>query len=283
MQAMEYLHGDLSWLIILLMTISISIGFIELLVELQRREAKARQQEMELAHANRVSALGHMSATIVHEMTQPIAAARMNALAALSFLDRQPPELGRTREALGSIVGNADRGREIIGRIRAFGKKAPPRREEFAINEAVLEVVAMTHFEAAKNQVSVRTQLSEGLPPVQGDRVQLQQVVFNLIINAVEAMRDSGEKAPQLLIKTGKGGPKEIHVSVKDSGPGITTDSIEQVFDPFYTTKSGGLGMGLSVCRSIIEAHQGRLWASAAEPKGAVFAFTVPVHADNPL
>src|SRR5690348_2003826 len=121
MQAMEYLHGDLSWLIILLMTISISIGFIELLVELQRREAKARQQEMELAHANRVSALGHMSATIVHEMTQPIAAARMNALAALSFRDRQPPELGRTREALGSIVGNADRGREIIGRIRAFG------------------------------------------------------------------------------------------------------------------------------------------------------------------
>ena len=162
-------------------------------------------------------------------------------------------------------------------------QEGPPRREQLAINEAIREVVAITKYEAARNRIFVQTQLTEGLPPVLGDRVQLQQVVLNLIINAVEAMSDSGEETRQLQINTDKAGPKEIRVAVQDSGPGIAAESVGQIFDPFYTTKSNGLGMGLSICRSIIEAHGGRLWASAAEPKGTVFAFTLPVHLDNPL
>jgi signal transduction histidine kinase len=152
-----------------------------------------------------------------------------------------------------------------------------------AINEAILEVVALTRHEAVKNRVSVETQLTEGLPPVQGDRVQLQQVILNLIINAVEAMSGSDEGTRQLLINTDKADEKEIRIVVQDSGPGIAPESIDRVFHPFYTTKSSGLGMGLSICRSIIEAHEGRLWATAAESKGAIFAFTLPMRSDNPL
>jgi signal transduction histidine kinase len=150
-----------------------------------------------------------------------------------------------------------------------------------AINETILEVVALTRHELAKNRVSVQMQLTDGLPAVQGDRVQLQQVALNLIINAVEAMACSNER--QLRINTDRADQQEIRIVVQDSGPGIAPGSINRVFDPFYTTKSSGLGIGLSICRSIIEAHGGRLWVTVAEPKGAVFAFTLPVRPGNPL
>jgi C4-dicarboxylate-specific signal transduction histidine kinase len=253
--------------------------------ELALRESEQRHRELqlELAHANRVSAIGQLSLSIAHEVTQPITAAVLSAESALRWLSAEPPNIAEAQERLGRIAEDVKRVHEIVDRIRSFIKKAPPRRDALAINEAILEVVALTRHEAVKNRVSVETRLTEGLPPVQGDRVQLQQVVLNLIINAVEAMSGSDEGTRQLLINTDKADEKEIRIVVQDSGPGMAPESIDRVFHPFYTTKSSGMGMGLSICRSIIEAHEGRLWATAAEPKGAVFAFTLPVRSDNPL
>jgi PAS domain S-box-containing protein len=250
---------------------------------LRESEQRYRDVELELAHANRVSAIGQLSLSIAHEVTQPITAAALSAEGALRWLSAEPPNLAMAKEGLGRIVKDVKRAHEIVDRIRSFIKKTPPRRDALAINEAILEVVALTRHEAAKNRVSVETQLTEGLPSVQGDRVQLQQVVLNLIINAVEAMSGADEGTRQLLINTDKADQKEIRVVVQDSGPGMAPESIDRVFSPFYTTKPSGLGMGLSICRSIIEAHEGRLWATAAEPRGSVFAFTLPVRPDNPL
>jgi len=179
-------------------------------------------------------------------------------------------------EALERVVKNADRGGEIIGRIRALIKKAPPRKDGVAINDAILEVVALTRGEATKNGVSVRTRLAEGLPIIEGDRVQLQQVILNLIVNAIEAMSEANEAPRELLISTGKTEPDAVFVAVQDTGPGLTPENLERLFDAFYTTKVDGMGMGLSICRSIIEAHGGRLWATANSPHGAIFQFTVP-------
>jgi len=266
------------------------VAFVLDLTERKRAEAEARESEQryrevqtELAHANRVATVGQLTASIAHEVKQPIGAAVAYAEAALRFLARRPPELEEVRESLEGIVATSYRAGEVIDRIRTLIKKAPPRNERLDINDAILEVVALTRHEAVKNRVSVETQLTEGLPPVQGDRVQLRQVVLNLIINAVEAMSGSDEGTRQLLINTDKADQKEIRIVVQDSGPGIAPESIDRVFHPFYTTKSSGLGIGLSICRSIIEAHEGRLWATAAEPRGAVFAFTLPVRPDNPL
>ena len=167
---------------------------------------------------------------------------------------------------------------DIIGRIRDLIKKAPPRKDGVDINEAIREVIALTRGEAVKNGVSVRTQLAEGLPLIHGDRVQLQQVILNLIINAIEAMSGIGEGPRELLISTEQAEPDGVLVAVRDSGPGLAPAALERLFEAFYTTKPSGLGMGLSICRSIVEAHGGRLWASAIEPRGAIFRFTVPAH-----
>jgi signal transduction histidine kinase len=162
--------------------------------------------------------------------------------------------------------------------IRALIKKAPLRKERLEINGAIREVIELTRGEAQKNGVAVRTQLADGLPLIQGDRVQLQQVILNLIVNAVQAMSSVSEGARDLLISTGTEGSDRVLVEVRDSGPGLPSSSAERLFDAFYTTKADGMGMGLSICRSMIEAHGGRLWASANEPRGAVFRFTVPAH-----
>jgi len=244
---------------------------------LRESEQRHREVELELAHANRVSAIGQLSLSIAHEVSQPITSTAVSAESALRWLSAEPPNLAKAKEGLERIAKDVKRAQAIVDRIRSFIKKAPPRRDALAVNEAILEVVALTRHEAAKSRVSIETHLTEGMPPVQGDRVQLQQVVLNLIINAVEAMSGSNEGARQLLINTDKADQKEICIVVQDSGPGIPPESIDRVFAPFYTTKSLGLGLGLSICRSIIEAHGGRLWATAAEPRGAVFAFTLPV------
>jgi len=180
-------------------------------------------------------------------------------------------------EALAGIIKDGNRASEVIGRIRALIKKAPPRKDAVSINDAILEVVALTRTEAANNGVLVRTQLAEGLPPVQGDRVQLQQVILNLILNAIEAMSGVGEGARQLFISTGNES-EGVLVEVQDTGPGLTPATLDLLFNAFYTTKSGGLGLGLSICRSIIEAHNGRLWASPNVPRGATFHFVAPAH-----
>ena len=222
--------------------------------------------------------MGQLSASIAHEVNQPIGAAVANASAALGWLGKTPPDLEEVRQALDRIVTNGNRASDVIGRIRALVQKAPVRKDAFEINGAILEVVALTRGEVSRNGISVQTQLAAGLPLIQGDRVQLQQVILNLIINAIEAMRGLGEGKRELLISTDKFGSDGVLVAVRDSGPGLTPTALERVFDAFYTTKPDGLGLGLSICRSIIEAHGGRLWAIDNVPHGAVFQFTLPVH-----
>jgi signal transduction histidine kinase len=187
----------------------------------------------------------------------------------------QPPDLGEVREALSCVVADADRSGEIVDRIREQIKKAPPRKARFDLNAAIDEVLVLAQSVTNRNGVSIQTQLADGLLPVEGDRVQLQQVLLNLILNAAEAMGSVEVGARELLISTEQD-QTGVLVAVRDSGPGIDPARLERVFDAFYTTKSSGTGMGLSICRSIITAHGGRLWADANEPRGAVFQFTLP-------
>ena len=241
----------------------------------QKEHERLRQLESDLAHLNRLSIMGELTASLAHEILHPIATARNNARAAMRFLDMSPPNMAEVREALACIVRDADRGKGIVDRIRDHIKKAPPRHDLFDLNEAIEEVTEMVRAPIEKNIVSVRTRLAPGLNSVWGDRVQLQQVVLNLVLNAVEAMGSVAEGARTLTIRT-ENDAAGILVVVHDSGPGIDPEHLQRVFDPFYTTKDSGLGMGLSICRSIIAAHGGRLWADADQPRGAVFQFTLP-------
>jgi C4-dicarboxylate-specific signal transduction histidine kinase len=255
---------------------AISLENSRLYGDLQEQTAKIRTVQAELAHVSRVTTLGQFTASIAHEVNQPIAAARNNARAGLNFLDRRPPDLAEVREALDCIVGDTDRAADIIDRIRDHIKKAPPKKEHFDLNEAIDEVVVLARSAISKNGVSVQTPHAERVLPVEGDRVQLQQVVLNLILNAVEAMGSVQEGPRELSISTEQTQANGVLVAARDSGPGIDPENIERVFEAFYTTKSSGVGMGLSICRSIIDAHGGRLWAEPNEPRGAVFQFTLP-------
>jgi PAS domain S-box-containing protein len=241
-----------------------------------RALSRLQQMQSDFAHMNRVSMMGELAASLSHEISQPIASARNNARAALNFLDRHPTVLGDVKEALACVVDDADRAGEIIDRIRDQIRKAPPRTGSFDLNEAVNEVIALGRSAIIKNRVLVRTQLAQGSFLAQGDRVQLQQVILNLVLNAVEAMGPVEAGPRELLISTERTEVNGALVAVRDSGPGVDLGYIERVFEPFYTTKSSGVGMGLPICRSIIDAHGGRLWADANEPRGAVFQFTLP-------
>jgi PAS domain S-box-containing protein len=240
-----------------------------------RALAQLEQMQSDFAHINRVSMMGELAASLSHEITQPIASARNNACAAQNFLDMEPPDLSEVREALSCVVGDTDRAGDIIDRIRDQLKKAPPRKGQFDLNEAINEVIVLGRSAIIKNGVSVQTRLSEGLFPIHGDRVQLQQVVLNLILNAAEAMGSVEAEPRELLIRTEQH-HTGVLVAVRDSGPGIDPTHLERVFEAFYTTKSRGVGMGLSICRSIINAHGGRLWAEVNEPRGTIFQFTLP-------
>ncbi|SCB54495.1 PAS domain S-box-containing protein [Bradyrhizobium shewense] len=264
------------------------VGFVLDLTALKRAEAESREHErryrealMELAHANRVTTMGQLTASIAHEVNQPIAAIVANAEAGLNWLGAQPPNLERVRQTFDWITGDGMRAGDVIGRIRALIRKAPPQKEDMEINQAVLDVIALTRSEAFKNGVSVQTQLAEGLPPIQADRVQIQQVLLNLIVNAVEAMAAVGEGGRELLISTGRDASDGVLVTLRDSGPGLDPKNVETLFEAFYTTKPTGMGMGLAICRSIIEEHGGRMWAGANEPRGAVFQFTLPLASDE--
>jgi C4-dicarboxylate-specific signal transduction histidine kinase len=247
--------------------------------EKEARESERRYGEMqtELAHANRVATVGQLSASIAHEVSQPIGAAAANAHAALRWLGRQPPNVEQALEALDRIAKDTERAGEIIGRISALVTKAPQRKERFEINEAIREVIMLAQGELRKNGISVAIALGESLPRVDGDRIQLQQVILNLINNAVQAMSAAEVESRELVIFTSESNRDGIIVAVRDSGPGLDPPNLERIFKPFYTTKPGGLGMGLSICRSIIESHGGRLWASANMPRGTTFQFTIPV------
>ncbi|QQO18053.1 AAA family ATPase [Bradyrhizobium diazoefficiens] len=253
------------------------------ITERKRAEAEARESDrrnremqMELAHANRVATMGHLTASIAHEVKQPIAATMTNAQAALRFLDGPMMDIDEVRQILHDIVRDGNRAGEVISHIRDLVKKTPPRRDRWEINAAIREVVELIRGETAKNSVSVHTDLTDGLPLVEGDRVQLQQVLLNLIINAIEAMSGIGEGPREILISSGTGNSGGVLVAVCDSGPGLASAGLDRLFESFYTTKPSGLGLGLSICRSIVETHGGRLWASANVPRGAIFQFTLP-------
>ncbi|UQR66198.1 CHASE3 domain-containing protein [Bradyrhizobium sp. C-145] len=243
--------------------------FKESIIERQKTQA-------ELAHANRVATMGQLTASIAHEVNQPISAVVTNADAALNWLGVHPPKLDKVRESLDHIVADGQRAGDIVHGIRALAKKAPPHRSRFDLNEAVLDVIALVRAEALRHGITLRTQLAEDLPQIDGERIQLQQVLMNLILNAVEAMSvlDRGARDVQICTKADPAG--SVLVLVRDSGPGVDAASIERVFQPFYTTKPDGMGMGLAICRSIIEAHGGRLCVTPNEPHGATFEFTIP-------
>jgi C4-dicarboxylate-specific signal transduction histidine kinase len=243
---------------------------------LRESEWRYREVQMELAHVNRVATMGQLTASIAHEVNQPIAATVINAQAALRLLGSRAIDLDEIRQILEDIVKDGNRAGEVIGGIRDLIKKAPPRRDRLEINGAIREVIELTRGETVKNGVSVQTQLAEGLPLIEADPIEVQQVILNLIINAVEAMSGTSERARELLITTGRREPNGVLVAVKDSGPGLAPEHLERVFESFYTTKPGGLGLGLSICRSIIDAHGGQLWAEANVPYGATFQFAVP-------
>ena len=250
-------------------------------VRAEEAEQALREAQLALEHANRVETVGQFAASIAHEVNQPIAAAIVNAETAQRWLGRKTPDLDEAGQAIDACIKDTRRAAEIVNRIRALVKKMPERKEDLEINETISEVIEFARGEISKNGVELQTTLAEALPMIQGDRVQLQQVMLNLIMNAVEAMSQMREGRRDLVISS-RSEAGSILVAVRDSGHGLPESALEQAFEAFYTTKTNGLGMGLPICRSIVEAHGGRLWATANVPKGAAFQFTVPVISGDP-
>jgi PAS domain S-box-containing protein len=251
------------------------LALVRDITERKRAEETLRQAQAELAHVTRVTTLGEMTASIAHEINQPLAAVVNNASACLRWLAASNLEEARQSAAL--IIADGHRAGEIISRIRTLTKKAPPHKDWLDINETILEVIALARSEAQKNRVSLQSQLSSELPLILGDRIQLQQVILNLIINAIEAMSGVNEGPRELQVGSAKDESQGVRVAVRDSGPGLDPDSLDHLFTAFFTTKSQGMGMGLAISRSIIEAHGGRLWATTNEDRGATFQFTLAV------
>jgi C4-dicarboxylate-specific signal transduction histidine kinase len=250
------------------------VEFVGAVMDVTERH-RAEEERQAIAHNNRIATMGQLTASIAHEINQPIAAAVTNAEAALRWVDMKPPDLQEVREALDRIVRDGRRAGEVLGGIRALIANAP-RKDRLDVNNMILEVIALTRSEIRRNGVTLGTRFAPDLPLVHGDRVQLQQVMLNLILNAVEALSEISEGSRDLLISSEDGGADRVRVAVQDSGPGLSPQSVDRLFEAFYTTKPKGMGMGLTICRSIIEAHGGRLWATANESRGAVFQFTLP-------
>ena len=257
------------------------IGAVMDVTTTKRAEDELHRARADLAHVARVTTLGELTASIAHEVNQPVAAMKINANAGLRWLATQPPDLGEARQALGGIIEEATRAREVIDRIRALASKAPPRNDRLDVNDIVRDVIALTRSEVQRNRVALQTGLAGDLPPISGDRVQLQQVVLNLIINAIEALNEASDGPRELLVGTGKNGSDGVFVAVSDSGPGLDTKHLDHIFDAFHTTKPNGLGMGLAISRSIIEAHGGRLWATPNDRRGAIFQFSLPTNGED--
>jgi C4-dicarboxylate-specific signal transduction histidine kinase len=244
-------------------------------------EPRRHETQTELVAVNRVAILGQLSGSIAHEVTEPIGAIVTAAQAAVRWLGSQPPDLEEARQMLAQIVRDGTRAGDIVHGIRAFMKKAPSPRERLDINEAIREVIGLTRGETLKNGISVQVKLAEHLPPIQGDQVQLQQVMFNLIINAIAAMSLQAAGTRDLVIDTAKTKSGGVLVTVCDSGPGVEPANLERIFDAFFSTRADGLGIGLSICRAIIQAHGGRLSATRGAARGTTLQFTLPAAADS--
>jgi PAS domain S-box-containing protein len=253
------------------------VGTVMDITERKRAEEELRTAQGELARVTRVTAMGELAASIAHEVNQPLAAVVTNGNAGLRWLAAASPNLGEAREALGRIIRDGNRASDVIARIRALLKKTSIEKERLNMNEAIQDVIAIAQGEMRRNGVTLRTELSEDLPSVIGDRVQLQQVALNLIMNGIEAMSAVGDRPRELVVATQMDGADGLHVTVQDSGIGLEPQNPQRIFDAFYTTKREGMGMGLSISRSIIEAHNGRLWATSNDGPGATLHFTLPV------
>jgi PAS domain S-box-containing protein len=247
--------------------------------ELRESERRYREAQMALAHANRVTTMGQLAASIAHEVNQPLAGVVANAEACLRWLDRGTPDLDAARRSVEWIVDDGNRASEVIRRVRALANKTGVEKAPLDLNDVVREVIALVQRELISHQVLLQMGLAPTLPLILADRVQLQQMIINLVMNGIEAMQSVTDRPRELVIRSGQD-EAQLLVSVTDCGVGFPAENPDRLFDPFFTTKSGGMGMGLSICRSIVEAHGGRLWATANVPHGAAFQFTLPVNAD---
>ena len=250
------------------------------IAERNRAEEALRQSQGDLARISRVTTMGELAASLAHEVNQPIAAAVTDANTCLRWLTREEPDLGEARKAASRMVRDASRATEIIGRIRSLFKKGVSQREPVDVNEVIRGMIELLRSEAARYSIAMRTDLSENLPPIMGDRVQLQQVLMNLMINSIEAMKDMNGPR-ELSIKTQSPEAAQLLVSVSDTGVGLPPQQADQIFNPFFTTKGDGTGMGLRISRSIVESHGGRLWAADNIPRGASFHLSLPSRADS--
>ena len=251
------------------------------ITERKRAEEALHKAQSELAHVTRVTTINALTSSIAHEVNQPLGAIVTNADVALRWLARQPPNLEEARETLEQIVKDGHRASEVIGRVRALLKKTATTRERVDLTELIQDTVALVHGEVLRHRILVRTELAPELPPVAGDRVQVQQVLLNLVMNGIEAMKEVTERPRELWIQSHTDESGAVRVAVQDAGVGLDPNSVDRLFETFYTTKPEGMGMGLAICRSIIEAHGGRLWASANKPRGAVFEFSLPPEKDE--
>jgi signal transduction histidine kinase len=247
----------------------------------RQAEVEASRRMAELAHMNRSAAIGQMSASIVHEINQPLAAIVVNAGTGLRWLAKDTPNVDKAAHALKNILGNGKRASQVVETIRGMFKKEISNRTSVDINDAIREVLTLLHIELEEHKVLTKTTLKEGLPRVMADRVQLQQVIFNLVTNAIEAMSTTAAGSRVLRLRSEATETGECIIAIEDSGPGIEPDTLERIFEPFFTSKSKGMGMGLSICRSIVEAHGGRLWVAQNTPTGAVFQLVLPVAAEH--
>jgi C4-dicarboxylate-specific signal transduction histidine kinase len=262
------------WIIV---TISRDISERKLAEEALREKDYALQMaRTELARVSRLTTLGELTTSIAHEVSQPLGAMIASAAAGARWLAAEPPDMAEARAALDNISADGKRAREVIARIRALTKRQVPRTDLLDLNRNILEVLAFTEQELRSHDIVLETRLDSTLPQVTADRVQLQQVLLNLIVNAIEAMSAVNNRPRELTIVSAPGADGVV-VEVRDSGIGLDPHSAERVFEAFYTTKTEGIGVGLSISRSIIEAHGGRLWAAPNEPHGAVFRFSLPV------
>jgi len=248
-----------------------------LVLKIDSAKVAVYEARAQLAHIARVTTFGELTASIAHEVNQPLAAVVTNGNAGLRWLTNQPANIEKTKQTLERIVREANRAGEIVGRIRNLARKAAPQNERFDFNETVLETIALTLSEIQRNHVSLNTELQDDLPSVFGDRIQLQQVVLNLIVNAIEATAAMEDGPHDLLVRTTNDNSRAVSFSVHDTGAGLESNKLNRVFDAFYTTRPDGMGMGLAISRSIVEAHGGRIWATPNEPRGAIFRFELPI------
>jgi C4-dicarboxylate-specific signal transduction histidine kinase len=249
--------------------------------EARENDRRYREMETELEHANRVATMGQLTASIAHEVNQPLAAVVANAEACLRWLDRGTPDMDAVRRSVEWVIDDANRASEVIRRVRALANKTGLEKGPLDVNDVVREVIALVQRELISHGVSLRMELAPALPTILGDRIQLQQVIINLVMNGIEAMQSVTDRPRELVIQSRQDETHRVLTSVTDCGVGISAENSDRLFNAFFTTKSSGMGMGLPICRSIMEGHGGRLWATANAPHGATFQFTLPVNPDT--